>query len=89
VSAALHELVDEAGDFVDFHDLRVSGDAAALEVEVDLVTTIGVASADFGAKAADIYRRITAKVDGIARLDVGIETSYASEPEFRAVFPRG
>ena len=89
VAAALDAVVDEAADLVDFHDLRVSGDRAGLVVEVDLVTRISVASADFGAKAADVYRQLTAKVDGIARLDVGIETSYASEPEFRAVFPPG
>lgn len=86
ISSLLKEFVDSTGDFVDYHDLRVYGESPALDIEVDLVTTLNVTSSDFQDKAEQFRRHIVEQFDGIRKLDIGIETDYASEPEFRICY---
>ncbi len=83
VSGCLRELISSSPDFITFHDLRIEDTAPALTVAADLVTDHTVVYADFSAKADLVREYIIQKINGIASLDIGIETEYASDPEFR------
>jgi cation diffusion facilitator family transporter len=87
LARALNSLVADTRDFVDFHDLRIAGARPQLKVEVDLVTRTAVASRDFSAKADQAADFLRARLAGVGQLQIGIETSYASDPEYRKSYP--
>lgn len=83
-------LVDavQRGDLVGFHDLRVSGPESALDVQVDLVVTKETLTGEFQGRLEAMRRRLQAELPGLHRADLGIETEYSSEQEFRREFIR-
>jgi len=87
LARALNSLAAETRDFVDFHDLRVADARPNLQIEVDLVTRTAVASCDFESKADQAAAFIKQRIPGIGWLQIGIETSYASDPEYRKRYP--
>jgi CHASE1-domain containing sensor protein len=52
-----------------------------------IAASIAVASCDFESKADQAAAFIKQRVAGIGRLQIGIETSYASDPEYRKRYP--
>lgn len=89
LAAALNELISKSPEIVDFHDLRLEGERPDLRVEVDLVTRTSVPSSEFETEADRAGEFIRERVEGVASLDIGIETSYASDPEYRKTYNFG
>lgn len=89
IRSSLNDFIDSSRDFTDFHDLRVSGTRPELLIEVDLVIKPAVESAEFAAKVDWAHRELAKLIDGFELLDIGLETNYASEPEFRRIFRDG
>lgn len=75
-------------EIVAFHDLRLSGDGDSLECSVDLVVRPERLFADFDEmltqEAGEMGRRLTQ----IRRFDLGIESEFASDREYRRIFHR-
>ena len=83
LAAALNELISARPEIIDFHDLRLEGERPDLRIEFDLVTRNNVPSSDFELEADRAGEFIIERVEGLTSLDIGIETSYASDPEYR------
>ncbi len=88
VSATLKDVIGAHQDVVGFHDLRVEGAGENYDVSVDLVVCTEVVQEDFQAVLDRLASRIRARLPNLDKLDLKIETEYASDQEYRKVYPR-
>lgn len=88
VSAVLKEVISAHQDVVGFHDLRVEGAGESYDLSVDLVVCTEVAQDDFQVVLDRLASRIRARLPNLDTLDLKIETEYASDQEYRRVYPR-
>lgn len=86
-SAALKELIGAHQDVVGFHDLRVEGAGSRYDLSVDLVVCTEVTQEDFQTVLNRIASRIRARLPEVDTLDLKIETEYASDREYRKIYP--
>ena len=88
ISAALKEIIGAHQDVVGFHDLRVEGAGEGYSLSVDLVVCAEVTQENFEVVLDRLASRIRARLPNLDTLDLKIETEYASDQEFRKVYPR-
>ncbi len=83
IAAVFHRLAEGDLGVQSYHDLRVAGDrVAGLEVEVDWVVEDAVPTARYEELADRVRERVNGEVDGVRRVRFGVESVYASAPEF-------
>lgn len=76
------------GEGLGYHDLRVAGSESALDIQVDLVVSKDTLAGDFQRRLEALRQRLQSEIPGLHRADLGIETEYSSEQEFRREFTR-
>jgi len=86
VSAALERCIVASEHLTAYHDLRLQGKPPRLIVAVDLVTDNRVGTEEFEGLLDRMAREIGGQIPGMIELDVGLETRYASDPEYRKVY---
>lgn len=87
-SNTLKEIIGAHQDVVGFHDLRVEGAGERYDLSVDFVVCTEVTQQDFHTVLDRLASRIRARIPGLDTLDLKIETEYASDQEFRKVYPQ-
>lgn len=93
VERAVRDHVAGSPDLVAYHDLRVTGPADRYDMSVDLVVRSGVQRSEFDGVLGKAQQRLHERLPGAERIELGVETEYASDPEHRRSFcrekPRG
>lgn len=85
---ALRDHVAGSPDLVAYHDLRVTGPADRYAMSVDLVVRSGVQRSEFDGVLGKAQQRLHERLPGAERIELGVETEYASDPEYRRSFSR-
>jgi len=88
VEKALHDFVFDHPELVAYHDLRVTGSADHFDFSVDFVVRSSVQRSQFEKFLSDARDRLHRQLAGADRIEMGIETEYASDPEHRRSFSR-
>lgn len=86
VTAAFDQAVRDDRRLVGYHDLRVTGMATKLNVSADLVAAEHIDAKEFGDIAGAAWRRLAGARPEICDLDIGVESEYASDPDYRRTF---
>ena len=84
--ALLRELLSGHAELAGFHDLRLAGPEGRYDLSVDFVARAHVASAEFGGILEGMCRQLHGRLPAARRVDLGLETEFASENELRRVF---
>jgi cation diffusion facilitator family transporter len=87
-SAAIADWIRGHAEVVGFHDLRLFGRAESLECAVDLVVRQERLFAEFDGMLLKQVREMGHRLPEIRRFDVGIESEFASDRDYRRVFCR-
>lgn len=88
VAAALHTIIRKEPGALGFHDLRVAdAEGHTIDIHVDIVVCAETAVQDFGAYGDRLAAAIRQEVFAVRRLDMGVETEYASDREHRRQYP--
>ncbi len=94
-----HPLYDEADaivgtivrahpELVGYHDLRLDGPPDACGLAVDLVGHAELPREGFDGISEEIHAEVRRRLPTVGRIDIAVETEYASEHEERRVFRR-
>lgn len=86
VSAALKKFIQRETDFVGFHDLRINHGRPRLDIEVDLVVDRRVSRKRFEQKGRELKAYLESGLGDVFRVDIGVESEYSSDPEYRVTF---
>ncbi len=86
VSATLKDIFGAHQDVISFHDLRVEGMGERYDLSLDLVVCTEVSQQSFEVMLDRLAKRIRARLPNLDTLDLGIETEYSSDQEFRKVY---
>jgi cation diffusion facilitator family transporter len=88
VDHALRHFAAEHAELVGYHDLRINGASDGYDFAVDLVVRTSVQPAQFGRFLEEARDRLHRELAAAGRIELGIETEYASDPEHRLQFMR-
>lgn len=83
----LEAMIQSDTDLLDVHDLRLKGPESGPDLAVDFVARQALKPGDYGAKLDHLKERLRQARPELKRLLLGMESEYASDPEFRREYP--
>jgi len=88
LARGIRDLLAHHPDVVGYHDLRVFGEGPEYSLSLDFVVCTEVHPQDFSETLAGLASELFSRLPEVRNIDLGIETEYASDQEFRRVFDR-